>query len=175
MQDQITLRSAVKEEFLQRTLIKGMTISTAGVALLFYGGIYSSKNYLEDWGWLLFILAVVCIALGALPYRRLAVLARKPHEIHLTGEVLTFSFQGTPLFALPLSVIDKVDFAESSSLYGIGCSLKADISPQFLLSKNDSKVIFFQKTNSQFDYDLFLPFFSQASCRELQEVIEEIS
>lgn len=137
--------------------------------LLILGGTILPLELLSLWGIPFFLLGLFFIALGLLPYRKLTQLQLKPHEIHYDGEILHFLKQGKPLFAVASVSIEKIAFVEKEHLYGLGIWLKRPIEAKIkVLQPHFNFAAFTLDSMHRFEgCDLFLPFFSERTCKEL--------
>ena len=117
-----------------------------------------------------FLLGIFFISIGLLPYRKLARLQLKPHEIHFDGACLIFHKQGKPLFKLFALSIEKISYLEREHLYGVGIWLKKPVEEKVkVLQSHFNFAAFIADSMHRFEgCDLFLPFFTKRVFEELQ-------
>ena len=152
--DRITFHSTVTHAIKKRALFRGTFIAAIGIGAIAFGGVFLSPKQLDVWGLPLILFGILFIAWGLIPYRRLCRLETTPNRIEMSEEALTF-FQGkVALTRIPLISIEKLEYVEKPSLYGIKVHLK-DPLPE--------KVILYSKHAS-----LFLPYFSRRTFVQLQ-------
>lgn len=144
-------------------------LSGGGAFLLVLGGTILPLELLSLWGIPFFLIGLFFIAIGWLPYRQLTRLQLKPHEIHYDGSTLLFLKQGKPLFKIASMSIDKISYVEREHLYGIGIWLKRPIEERVkVLQPHFNFAAFVSDSMHRFEgCDLFLPFFSERSYKEL--------
>lgn len=158
--DTQTFYCSIKTELMRKTLFKGSMIAGLGGIFILFGGVFFDEKSLSSWGLPLFFLAMGLIAAGMIPYRRLTRLEKNPHLVVVNERELVFFKQGKKTFTIPLESIDSISYCHSGDLYGIGIVIKKN--PQ-------KKVIIHSRLfdRKRFGCDLFLPYFSERSCREI--------
>jgi hypothetical protein len=140
--DTLTLRTSVRPELKRTLLIRGMILAVIGLALLMVGGIFLPPETLKQWGFPLFLVSILCIGGGLIPYKRVVKLESAPDSIVISdrGEI---HYKGK---TYRMDAVEKVEFYENRG-YGIKMTLKTSET-------------------------VFLPYFSKRSCEELQECLE---
>lgn len=157
-------RSCIPTRLLESTLKRGSILGIAGALLLVIGGTIIPLEQLTLWGGPFFLLGLFFIALGLVPYKKLAHLQLKPHEIHTHNGQLTFLKQGKPLFHLDCRSIAKIAYLEKEHLYGVGIWLKRPLEKNSLFFQKKKRV---SGSGLMQECDLFLPFFTQKTAEEL--------
>jgi hypothetical protein len=165
-------RSTIYTDLLILTLKRGAILGGSGALLLVLGGTILPLEMLSLWGIPFFLVGLFFIGIGWLPFRQLSKLQIKPHEIHYDGSFLIFLKQGTPLFKIASISINKISYVKREHLYGLGIWLKKPIEKKVqVLQSHFNFAAFMSDSIHSFEgCDLFLPFFSEYSCKELAEV-----
>ena len=165
-------RSSIHSELLNHTLKRGTVLGGSGVFLFLMGGTILPLELLSLWGIPFFTVGLFFIAIGLIPYRKLARLQLTPHEIHFDGKTLLFLKQGKPLFKIDVPSIEKINYLEREHLYGMGIWLKKPINEKVKVLQSQFNFAAFT-TDSMHRFqgcDLFLPFFTKRSFEEFQTV-----
>ncbi len=166
--EQIILRTAVLKPLKSHLVKRGSLYAILGGALLLGFGAFSPPLFLSRWGLLIWCSALFLIAWGLIPYKRVAKLEEIPNRLILDGEKLSY-FKGEKLCRqVDRKSIVSADFIEVNPLYGI--SLKVDPETKEQLPEPSFMArVCLKKVKAAHDYDLFFPYFSKRSARELQE------
>jgi len=157
------IRSSIKSALKKRVLFKGTLLAGIGVCILFYSGTMLPAEKLQEWGLGLFLLSFLLIAMGMLPYRRLTQLEMVPNEIIFEDEGLLYVQKQQTLLWIPLQSIDKCWYVEKGDRYGIAFVFKKPRPAQIVKYHKKIKL---QKWEGS---ELFLPYFTQRSVKELNE------
>jgi len=158
MKDYFVVRSSLRPSLLRRVVFSGTIVALVGVLTLLFG-LFLPNAQLNVWGIPLFICGMLCITCGLLPYRRLTKLERYPHQIvAIEDQALHFLFYGKPALTIPRSSIERLQYREEKTMYGIAVKLKRPLPQKVVVHSrfNVNKV-----TDSE--GNLFLPYFSQYS------------
>jgi hypothetical protein len=136
---------------IRRAVLYGGAYAGIGGGLLLYAAIYLPLEALESWGWLIFLVAIALMLWGLLPYRRLKQQQLSPDEIEVTGDGrLLYHSKNASCEVAAIAEISALKFQQSWRSYGIEIHSK----------RVDNK-----------EAIIFLPFFSQRSCKEIFEHI----
>lgn len=160
--------SSVKPDLKRSVLLKGSLIAGIGALVLLLAGALVPPAELSIWGWPVIIISFGLIALGLIPYRRLCRLEERPSKLLVTDEnELIYELNDRKRITIPIDLIEKMEYLENGSMYGIGICLKKGSNlklkihdPLFSLKK-------------KFSCDLFLPFFSRRVLAELSSIVVE--
>lgn len=163
----LRLRSTIKPSLLRRVLLRGSILAILGACILLYANIFISVDELSTWGLLIVCIALTLIAIGLIPYRKLTRLERHPYEMIAAEQIVTLK-KDNPLFSFPINSIEKIAYIEQDNSYGIGIWLKNPEKillhiPKFEMNR------FKLKTQQHDSCDLFLPYFSERSCKSLED------
>lgn len=138
---------------------------------MFYGNFYMSAEILGIWGFLIYCVALGCIAYGMIPYRRLCALEQNPHLCILTDDdLVSFYFKGKPALAIPLSAIKTLEYSKTSTNYGILFSLKSNAHSPVHIRGKFGQLILPQIFKDPY---FFFPFFSEYSFKLLKQELQE--
>lgn len=149
----LVLYSSVHPSLLKKVLFKGFLLGLIGVLIILFSGTFLPPNILKIWGVWVFILGITLIAWGLIPYRKLSRLAAKPNQILVSKDHLEYYSGGILKMSLLLQTIEKWDFIQQGTMYGIRIEIKS-------------------KSNDLEKEEIFLPYFSKRSFNELKEMIE---
>lgn len=152
--------------------MRGSTFAAIGSSLIVYAGVRLSPESLAIWGPWLFGIGMFLIAAGLIPYRRLNALQENPDQIIIDPKALHLKTKGRMLFSLPLRSIAKVTFINDPKP-GMGICLAEPIPEKIQVHCKRFSMEAFQKRNRRAcGHPLFFPYFTEASCKELQEVLQ---
>ncbi|MFZ0565073.1 MAG: hypothetical protein WAM28_02660 [Chlamydiales bacterium] len=170
-----TIRSSISPQLIGRTLKKGGFIAAAGAFLIILGGTFLPINQLKIWGIPIFLVGMVLIAIGFLPFKKLYRVQCKPHELSYDGESFIFLERGKPLFKIPEASIQKIAYLEKNNLYGLAIWLKHPIVEKVrVLQPHFDIEAFTRDSATRFEgCDLFLPYFTQRSWQNMESVYQE--
>lgn len=172
----LTLRSSVKSSLKKSVILRGSLLGALGIALWLYGGIFLSMATLSTWGWPIFLIGGILIALGLWPYRKLTRLENKPHEMVVTDlEELYFSQSGVPLFQISLENIEEMAFLDDDKRYGIGLWIKNPANKYIkVLHPGINLNTYLMDCQKRYFCDVFLPYFSKLSFQELEDLYKNL-
>ncbi len=172
--DTLTIRTKITAQLLKQKLFQGSIFSAIGALLILICGTYLPSSIMSPFGFIIICLALFCIAVGMIPYRRLSKLQLSPHKLLITERDCTVENDKSALYSIPLISINTVQFIQKGSVYGIALTFHKPIrekicvhSPQFDIAKLQSEA------HRRFDCDLFLAFYPKEACAELTSLIEE--
>ncbi len=152
MADTLSLFSCVHPQLMRSTLFRGVGLALLGLTPLIYAGLFLPVTPLNRWGAPLFLLSMLLITWGLLPYRKLTRLEKKPDQLLIQENgTIEYYVRGILQLSMAQDEIDHVSYFHSPSKYGIALWRKAskqEISP------------------------LFFPYFSERSYRELESLLE---
>lgn len=150
-------------------LLRGSWIAGAGALMIIIAGTFLPVKFLTLWGIPIFFAGIFLIALGLLPYRRLAKLEIKPHTLTYDGEFYIFAKQGKPLFKISEKSIQKMIYVEKGNVYGIAIWLQRPLVERVkVLQPHFNFATFAAESAERYEgCDLFLPYFSEKSLRLL--------
>lgn len=160
------VRTSVDKELLRRVVLRGSLIAAVGLVLMLFGnGIPASR--LSGWGAGIVLLSLALITLGLLPYRRLTRLQLHPNELTLSEEELLYTRQKAAPLWIGRSSIATLRWLRHGELYGIAITLHPPATRRADLEREAAR------WRRLLDCDLFLPYFSQESCSQLQNSLSE--
>lgn len=172
MHDHIVVRSQVSKELLQTSLLRGSLIALPGILAILCAGIWLPLFQMSTWGGPIVLAGFVCIALGLKPYTNLSRLLMHPHELKLDKKTIEFFPKGCKFFELPLASIDKMEYLESKSMYGIAVHLKHPLPEKLYILDNSLNIEAFRKDSlKRFACDLFFPYFKKKNFEKLKEAL----
>ena len=172
----LKLRSSVHSSLKRQMLWQGTLLALVGLSILGYSSLFFSSADLGIWGFLLFCLGIGFISAGLIPYRRLCRLEINPHEIVVLDEVtIKFNWQGKSTLTVPWISVSKTAYMKRSHKnYGIGIWLKQPAPEKVIVHDLNFNVRCFQDGSRRlYGCDLFLPFFSEHSYKELLETMNQ--
>lgn len=168
----LSVRSTIYPQIMRKTLFRGVFVGLLGILIIIYAGIAIPEKTLSVWGFPLFMLGIGLLTFGLIPYRRLTRLESKPDELIVTdSNDLEFYSKATILMHIPIESIERVEYLKKNQLYGVGVWLKRNQSSKKVVFHPNFDIAAFQKRADRFGADLFFPYFSERSVKELQEVI----
>lgn len=173
--EQLKLRSSVKPTLMRFVLIRGTILGFIGACLLLYGALFLPAETLKMWGFPILILALILIAVGLIPYRRLTRRERYPDELIVDGSnTIHFNIRGEPTFSIPLQNMERYSYLEKGRLYGLGIWLKQPEKDKIEIHNSKFDLEKYKLTSQkQYECDIFLPFFTQRSYNILNAFIKE--
>lgn len=157
------ITTTIHASLLRKFLLRGTLIAGLGAFLLLLGGTLLPLHTLQIWGIPVMVVAFVLIAMGLVPYRRLAKKQIHPDKLLCEEEQWTFVYRGKPLFKIPAQSIDTLTFREEGEVYGLCFQLKRPLEKQISVMKKGSLITRFMQEGC----DLFLPYFSKRAHTEL--------
>jgi len=107
------------------------------------------------------------ITLGLYPYRTLARLQLRPHELHYNGTVFIFYHFGKALFKIPEESIEEALFFQKNGLYGLSLTFRSSLK---------EKVVILQPSSSfkvKGKRELFLPYFSLTTVERIKVLLAQ--
>lgn len=170
----LKLRSSIKPSYMRFVLIRGTILAALGAIILLYGALYLPVSNLSVYGLPLLCIAGIFITIGLRPYRRLCKLEKQPHELIATGEQgLNIAFNGKATMYIPLNSIKTIDYIEIGRQYGIGIDLEKPVPEKIIVKDGDFDIDRFEERSQEnYQSDIFIPFFSERSFRQLTEFLE---
>lgn len=170
--DVIKVRSSIKASLMRSVIYRGSIIASLGIGSMVYAAVFLPPEVLKKVGLPIFLLGIGLIALGLIPYRRLAQLEKKHNEIIISNdETLLFASKGKSLFTIPLKSIESMEYHEKGFHYGIGISLKKPVTEKIIVHDTWFNVHRYQKYSRKlFGFDLFLPYFSERTFQQIKEL-----
>lgn len=144
--------------------------------MIILGGTLLPLEQLKIWGIPIFFVGIILIAIGLLPYRQLTRLQLKPHELRYDGHFLLFLKQGKPLFKIAEESVEKIEYVEKETLYGLAIRLKRPLEEKVrVLQPRFNFAAFASDSAQRFEgCDLFLPYFTKRTCEELKTRLNEV-
>lgn len=102
-----------------------------------------SVSLLQTWGMFLWVIGILLIAWGLIPYKYLKNVSEKPNAIYLDDEeIFHYISRGKTRLSLKLSSIEKVLYVDDPKKYGISMKVR--------------------------DRDYFFPYFTENSFHKLE-------
>lgn len=157
---------------MRKLLLRGTLLGGLGAALLLLTGTLLSTPLLSLFGLPVLIVSSLLIGLGLFPYRKLSRLEMRPHELSTDGKTLFFAKSARPLFKIPTSCIEKIEYLEKEGLYGIALFLDKNSSEKVVVQQRSFALeAFIQDAKIRFHCDLFFPYFTERASKELLETL----
>lgn len=174
--DHLLIRTTIKSNLKRKVLFRGSLISILGAIAILTGG-FISKGLLMIWGIPLYIVGILFIAIGLIPHRKLQQLENNPNEININEELLfTFRSRGKPVFSTPVIAFKRFEYFEKDLDYGIRAWFDQPPTHDIVIYDSDFNLEkLHKKAIKHYGCDLFFPYFSQRSHRELAEFIHHES
>lgn len=171
----LKIRSTISSSLLRTVLFRGYALACLGMFILVTAGSELQIEYLHQWGWILFLIAIGFITLGMLPYRRLTRLQLTPNELILIDhDHVLYTHKGKQLLKLPLKTVAQSRYISDLTHYGIAVWLKSPpIEPIRVFQSPEDVENIRRKGNSIDGADLFFPYFNQRAYAEWMEWHEE--
>jgi len=168
MTNPIRIRSTVYAKDIKTVLLRGTFISLVGVFLICYSGTWLPAVQLNIWGSVIFLTGLGLITWGMIPYRKLTQLQIHAHELIVTPDFFSYAPKGKMTLTIPFSALQKSEFLQVQSIYGIALHLKKNPKEKIQIHDHYFNVSSFRrKSQKQFGCDLFLPYFTEKSWRRL--------
>lgn len=168
----IHVYSSVRSELKRRVLFKGTAFAIVGALLVLTSGLFLPPFWMQYFGFPLLIVGILCIAYGLMPYKRLTRLETQPHELVVTDDQnLHYAVRGQHVLTVPLQAIDRLSYCdEGVDRYGIALDLKRGMADQVTLQKKGASIdTYLTHMRRRYACDLFFPYFSQRSYREVAD------
>ena len=176
MENQVVhIYSTVRPELKKRVLLYGTAYAALGALLVLISGLFLPPFWMQYFGFPLLIIGILVIAWGLMPYKRVTRLETQPHELVVTDDQnLHYAVSGQHVLTVPLQAIERLSFCdENVDRYGIALDLKSGMSELVALKKPGTSVVsYLASMRRRYACDLFFPYFSQRSYRELTGSIE---
>ena len=172
MESCATVYTAIKPEAHLKALQRAMMWGAAGGGLLFVTGVFLPLEQLQVWGPVLFLVGITCIAIGLIPYRRLAALLIKPNKLVVDEELWQFIEGDRKLFSIPSNDVGRVEYVEDPKGYGIAILLKNPANKIQVHSKAAQLYRFQSNHFPSKPPHLYLPYFSQRAYLTLNNLID---
>lgn len=125
--------------------------------------------YLRIGGLPLFLLGCLLIGAGLLPYRKLTRLEVTPDTITSTDSSLLFAKGGKKALEIPHNAIERITFLSTPSFYGWALFLKHPIEHKIKVLDPRFPLKAFLKKSCCRNCDLFFPYFTEKSLKDLLE------
>lgn len=169
--DSVTIYTSIKPQLKRFVLLRGTLIALAGVALIVYAGAFLGPSTLNNWGLAIFLSGAFFIALGLIPYKRVARIEEAPNKIIVTDRrQLHYYRHGKDVWTLPLEAIEQVVEIDEPGFYGIGLKLSSEYTGA-LPKLSIIGEIYARGIRSRHRVDVIFPYFSRHSYRELEETV----
>lgn len=166
MKETLVLYSSIDPFLTRRLLFKGMLLALIGMIILLYAGVFFNLSIMQNWGLLIFLLSLALIIKGMLPYRSLIRLISNPNKLRISNE-LTYSSKNIETLCIPIEAIENIHYFKTDEFYGIGIELRF---PYKKTSFELSNLM--RKAAQRFSVDLFFPYFSERSYKELKNWLQ---
>lgn len=178
MSDILKLRSSIKPALLRTSVIKGTICAVIGMGLLLFATLFLSVAEMSRWGFLLFTGACGLLVYGLLPYRKLTRLESKPHLLSIdANHAITFESHAIKEFQIPRGAIDHCDYFDNQKSYGIQIWLSPErvIWEKIIVFNRNLDMQEFQlQSKKNYGCDLFLPYFTERSYKELKSCLYDV-
>ncbi len=107
------IRTSIDPRLKKLALLKGMPLAAAGAVLfLFYG-----MRGVTPFGPLILLFALLLVAIGLRPYRKLCRLETTPDQLTIEEGQLQFLHRGRLQFALPIEKITRISYHDRIVLH----------------------------------------------------------
>jgi hypothetical protein len=171
----LTLFTSIQSDFKRRILLRASVLGGIGALLLVGGGAFIPPAQLALWGVPLVLLAIILIAGGMVPYRRLCKLELSPDRLEVTDVLLLFRKERLAL-TIPFEAIESLSFVQTSSYYGVRIGLKPHPAQKLRihLPLGNAALRRGGGKKGEIHWDLFLPFFSRESVLQLQTRLQNV-
>jgi hypothetical protein len=158
----LMLRTSVSQKLQKKLLRRGISCIFTGLGVLWLADILSPFAGIEDLGIWRWVASGGILGVSYYPYRQALHYKFSPEVLKITKELLILTRTDLEVIRLPWKHIEDIRFIEDETSYGIAFSLKpqAEESPAMHSLRQQSK--------KHYGVDLFLPFFSESSCRLLK-------
>ncbi len=170
----LTMRSTISTGLKQHVLLKGTLFASCGGLLFLCGGLFLPVSVLAVWGPLFFIAGGFLIAYGLLPYRQLTRKEMVPDKLVVVeNKHIDYIVKEKLMLKVPLSIISRAGFIEHPHEYGIGIWLKNPSKEKIIVCQPAYKVKNYLPLQGREGCDLFFPYFSNRSFKELEAVLND--
>lgn len=155
------LYTTIYPHFIKQALKRGIALASIGIFILLWGS-FQNTQFLTNYGFFIISFALLFIAWGLIPYKRLNQLATTPDHLIIEQNRLEFLPQGKQekKVIIAFQSIERIKYFENSTLYGIGINFKKKGPKKWLKA---------------FDCDFFIPYFSKRSFEDLKKATLEIT
>ena len=148
------LYTTIRQTTKKNLLVRGLILATLGSLLLFCMGTFASIGILSSLGFPTFVLSMVLIGWGLIPYRKYVKLETHPHQIYFEKTSLTFVSNRGNQITISYNDISDISFIDSKYKYGILLKRKGsgmDIHlPYFLDDPSLHEIVHPDQTNEPF-------------------------
>jgi len=117
-----TLRTTILTSYKNRALLHGSVIAGVGVAIIFLFYFIAPLHSLGIWAYLV---GLILIAIGLIPYRKLSHLELHPHILEMNAESLIYTRRGKEPMVIARKDITDITFFEKKNSYGIVLTLRS--------------------------------------------------
>lgn len=168
-------RTTIRPGYKLRLVLKASFGGGTGIACLVGVGAFMPLELLKVWGFPVLVAASTLIAWSMLPYRRMTRLENNPDELwtNSNGD-LVYAVQKSPIMTIPLGAIDKCFYIDKPQDYGIAIAIKPHPSQKIRVHNSGLDFRAYQQaTVLRYGCDIFLPFFSERSFKNISEFLAE--
>lgn len=158
--------TGIRQELKRRLLMRGSVWAVVGTLPLIYAGIFFGAHILNFWGLALFGFWLICLMVGMIPFRKLTRLENNPNSLVIDLEKLTYIKDKKEILSVPLESIEGLDNVDRGDVYGIGVRLKNPVPKKVVVYNDELSTIYGVE-----GYSLFFPYFTERTCAELNEII----
>lgn len=164
--------SGIRSRLKHTVLFRGLLFAIFGISLWLVVGAFASMQFLHTWGFGAFLVGGGLMAFGVVPYRQLVDVENNPHRlVIIPGEAVHFFHKGKPLYSIPVQNIAKVEYRDSTALYGVAVWLKQrDNTPIIIYRSRIDPQAYVARVQKRYHCDLFLPYFPRATYTNLEEL-----
>ncbi len=172
MEPYIKTYSSIAPKLLKKALFRGIILALTGMMLLFATGTFLNIKQLEIWGLPIFILSFTLVVIGLLPYKRLLKKETVPDTILLKETVIQYQKNRDLLLTIPILAIKRIAYKDIGNGYGIAFWFTDEKNKPM---RYHQKFLKLEKlsllANNKFACDVFLPYFTEKSCKELESFL----
>lgn len=166
------LFTSIDPIFKRRILLKGTFLAAIGAFILLAGGALIPASHLSLWGAPLVLLAIILIAGGLIPYRRLCKKELCPDRIEI-NESFHFFRKGRLILAIPFQAIASLSFVSTLSYYGLMIHLYPHCQQKIAIHFFIPELTHLRRSGRK-KVEIFLPFFSSGCVDKLKARLNNV-
>ena len=174
MQTEQTIHTSVQKVLLKKKLMIGSIFSISGALMITSIGSFGSVVFLDHWGFSVIFLGFALIAWGLIPYRKLSRLSGSPNALKISKNGISYIDRNRAMFFIPFISIKNIRFIKRKDRYGIGIDLEKGLKKKIqILDPRFKPRTFLIYSQKWAQTDLYLPYFPEKACKELDEILRE--
>lgn len=170
--DYLVVSTTISPSLKKKVLFRGTLLAACGAFLLIFSGIFIPLSVLKFFGGFILFISGLLIVLGLLPYRKINRLQMQNNKLIVEKESILYVVNNKRMIGIPKADIEKMDFLEKGTDYGIGLWLKNPLPVKLTLYAKEFNIESFQrKSQKKWACDFFFPYFNQKSFTVLKESV----